>query len=131
MNIFKYATLNKLRVQTAVGNLSAEQLVDLPINPTVNKTNLTNIATNLAKHLSSSTPTTLDFLDESIEVDEELQAKFDLVKAIILHKQAENKTKTQAAANDTHNAKIDALIAKKQEEELGNLSIAELAKLKK
>jgi predicted dienelactone hydrolase len=126
MNIFKYAALKKVRVPTSRGNLSAEQLLDLPINP-----DLTNVVTNLAKNLDKQVPSTLDFLDESIEVDELTQAQFDLVKEIIKHKQSENKIKTQAAVTRTHNAKIDALIAKKQEEELSTLSIAELAKLKK
>lgn len=130
MNIFKYATINKLRVPTEKGALSAEQLIELPIKQN-NKLDLTTVALNLDKKLKQQSTTNLDFLNESINVDEKLQAQFDLIKEIIKHKQSENKTKTEEAANKYHNDKIDALIIQKQEEHLKNLSVEDLQKLKK
>lgn len=128
MNIFKYAVLNSLRVPTSRGNLSAEQLAQLPVEGT---NNLRTIAINLATKLEQSAPSTLDFLDTSIEVDVETQAQFDLVKEIIKHKQSVSKAKSEEAANKTHNAKIDAMIAAREQEEMASLSVDELKKLKK
>jgi len=128
MNIFKQAVLTQLRVPTARGNLSAEQLAQLPIEGT---NNLAAIATDLAKCLAESAPTTLDFLDTSIKVDEALEARFELVKEIIKHRQSTARAKSAEAADKSHNAKIDALIAAKEEEKLSSLSVEELAKLRK
>ena len=128
MNIFKYAVLNSLRVPTSRGNLSAEQLAQLPVEGT---NNLRTIAINLATKLEQSAPSTLDFLDTSIEVDVETQAQFDLVKEIIKLKQTVSKAKSEEAANKTHNAKIDAMIAAREQEEMASLSVDELKKLKK
>lgn len=128
MNIFKFAVLNSLRVPTSRGNLSAEQLSQLSVE---GSNNLRTIAINLATKLEQSAPSTLDFLDTSIEVDVETQAQFDLVKEIIKHKQSVSKAKSEEAVNKTHNAKIDAMIAAKQEQEMSNLSVGELEKLKK
>lgn len=130
MNIFEQATKTKTRFSTSVGNLTVEDLWDLPIT-SKRGPNLSDIARSLQSELSSQPTSELDFLDATITVDATMQLRFDIVKSIIISKQADITAKTDAKAIESHNAKIDELITKKQDEDLAGMSIEDLTKLKK
>lgn len=126
-DIFKEASRLRLRFPTlSRGTLSCEQLWDLP---------LTEIATYIRaikKVLKKSDDDELSFLDSAgTSVDAVEQLRFDILKDVYLTKQKENEEKRSAKETKEFNAKIDALIAKKQEGELENKSIEELEALRK
>ena len=123
--MFKKAAKLKLRFQTNVGLLSVEQLWEL------NLTQLSNLAKSVKKILKKSDDDELSFLDDAKDVDVENQLRFDLVKEIYLDKKRELEALRDAAEAKKHNAKIDELIAKKQDQNLESKTIEELEALRK
>lgn len=128
MDLFELATRNKYRFQTSVGHLSVEDLWQLPL--THNRApNLKSIATALAAELKENTKEELDFFNEAIEVNPELQAKFDIVKHIVTVRVAENKAKTDEKERAAKKKELRALIADKKKESLASKSLEELEAL--
>jgi hypothetical protein len=119
-NVFKFAVLNAVRVQTTRGALSAEQLNQLSIKE------LTVVATKLAETLNKSKSSLLDFLDSAEVIDEAAQVQFELVKEIIQHKQAIVKAQTNKAVIESERKELDQLIAAKEAEAKSGLSLEEL-----
>lgn len=130
MNIFEQASKEKLRFATESGNLSVEDLWDLPIT-SQKKLNLKNIATNLQSIIKESPANALDFLETASTVDPIVQLKFDIVKHIVIVKQTEAKEKSAAKVTETHNAELKELIKLKKQEQLAGKSIEELEALLK
>ena len=124
MNIFEQATRLKLRISTSKGLLSVEQVWSL---------SMTDLADAIKSHKQEvKKDDDLDFLTEVFsKVDEKTQLSFDILKSVYLTKKQENADAATKVAAKQHNAKIDALIAQKQEKELEGLSIEELKALKK
>lgn len=126
MSDFKQASRLRLRFATSRGNLSPEQLWDL------NLTDLGILIRAVKKLLKKSEDEELAFLDTvQSEVDTTEQLRFDILKDIYLTKQKENQEKREAKEAKDFNAKIDALIAEKQEEGLKGKTIEELEALRK
>ncbi len=128
MNDFQLATRTKLRFETVKGLLSVEQLWDLKT------TELASAIKSVNKILKESKleDDELDFLSGTkSKVNEIEQCRFNVLKEIYTIKKAEEDEKANEKAVKEHNAKIDALIAKKQDEKLENQSIEELLKMKK
>lgn len=123
--MYKQAAQLGLRFTTSVGSLSTEQLFQL------NQTQLANAVRNQKKVLKKTDDDELSFLDTSSKVDVMEQLRFDILKDVYLTKKEEAKAISDARETKEHNAKIDALIANKQEQNLANLSIDELEKLRK
>lgn len=125
MDIFKQASKERLRFETSKGNLSVEQLWDLNLTP------LATIVRNLKKQLTKDNDDELSFLDEkATPVDKTLELKFNVVKAVYIDKKEERDAEQTEAAKKLHNAKIDELIAKKKDEDLGSKTVAELEALR-
>ena len=126
--MYKQANRMKLRFNTEKGMLTVEQLWDCSramIGRTIKAVN---------DILKEQEPTgDLDFLNEgSIKAtDPENKLRFDILKDIYLTKTAEAEALRNAAQIKAHNEKIDAIIARKQEEELESLSLEDLEKLRK
>lgn len=121
MDNFKLASRLKLRVNTSQGLLSVEQLWDLSLNK------LSVIIKNVKKQLKGSEgDDELSFLDETKTVDKEQQLTFDVLKDIYLTKKAELDAEKDAAQRKANNEKIMAIIHKKQEASLENMSVEEL-----
>lgn len=128
MDLFEYAARNKLRFQTSVGNLSVEDLWELPLTNSRGP-HLKGIATVLTAQLKESSKEELDFFNETDEVDPTLQTKFDIVKHIATTRVAENKAKTTAKEKADKKKEIRALIADKKKESLASKSLEELEAL--
>lgn len=125
MDIFKQASKERLRFETSKGNLSVEQLWDLNLTP------LATIVRNLKKQLTKDNDDELSFLDErATPVDKTLELKFNVVKAVYMDKKEERDAEQTEAAKKLHNAKIDELIAKKKDEDLGSKTVEELEALR-
>ena len=123
--MFKQASKLKLRFSTTKGLLSAEQLWDLTL------TDLSNAIKAVKKVLKKTDDDELSFLNDATTVDVESQLRFDILKDVYLTKKSENEALRDAAAIKVHNAKIDALIAEKQDKKLSEMSIDDLEKLRK
>lgn len=124
MNIFEYATRNKLRFQTTSGNLTVEDLWDLPLTSKT-KVNLNSIGLEIRSNLKSQTE---DSLVEPVNtsVANDLQIRFDIIMHII-------KSKQEAAAKRRYEAEqaskiriLEQAIAYKKEEDIKNKSVDEL-----
>ena len=125
MSIFEQAVKAKLRFATSVGSLSVEDLWDLPITSS-NKANLKDIAVSLQKQISATPTAALDFFDTATTVDPMVQLRFDIVKHIVLEKQAENKLKSEAKVKETQRVEIEGLIKLKKLEQLSDKTLEEL-----
>lgn len=118
MDNFKLATQQKLRVQTTKGNLSVEQLWDLPL------TDLDTLAVSLQEAYDESKGKS--FLKKRTVKDKGLKLQFDIVLEILQTKAEEQSAAQEALETKQHNQKILQLIAEKQNDELKGKSIKQL-----
>ena len=120
MSNFEKASRLKLRFATTKGNLSVEDLWDLPLT----------VLNELAKTLSRKIKTDQeeDFLRKKPKTSIEVQLAFDITKYIIDTKLEENEIRRLAKEKREKKQKILELINKKQDEALGEKSIEELEK---
>ena len=128
MNIFEQASRENLRFSTSVGNISVEDLWDLPLT-SVKGLDLHKIALDLQTELSKEPAKSLDFFAFAPAKNPTLQLKFDIVKHIVTTRVAENHTKSEQAAKDSQREQIKALIAEKKQEDLKSKSVEELEAL--
>jgi len=119
MDIFANASRLKLRFATTVGQISVEDLWDLPLTSET-KVNLNGIAKGLAKELRESNED--DFVGDKTAKT----TTIELVRYIIDVRRAEAEAKKLATAKKAQNEKILAIIAKKQDESLEGKSVEEL-----
>lgn len=123
--LFERAARLKLRFITPQGNLSAEDLWDIPL--TTNRTNLANlndIAKGVSRELKAQGEE--EFVNPVSKVDEELQLKLDIVKHVIQVRQAENEAARALSERREKKARLLELIAKKQDQQLEGQSLEEL-----
>ena len=123
--MYKQVSRLGLRFQTSKGLLSVEQLWHL------SQTDLSNAIKAVKKVLKKTDDDELSFLEDAKVVDVENQLRFDVLKDVYLTKKSERDALRDEAESKAHNAKIDAIIAEKQESQLHSLSIDELEKLRK
>lgn len=125
-NIFEIASRRKLRFETTKGNLSVEDLWDLPLTHP-SRTNLDDIAKELHQQANS---TTVSFVVKG-KVDETAALKFNIVKHIIDVRLAEGAAAEVARINAEKKAQIRAILHQKQNEALASSSVEELEALLK
>lgn len=123
--MYKIASRKKLRIATSRGNLSVEQLWDLP------KDDIGQLAIAVRKRIADEKGTAgdseLDFLKPTAQKEESIdELTFRILKDIYKTKQAEEDKAHLAAEKRLKNRRILELIAKKQDEALENKSIEEL-----
>jgi len=123
-NIFEKAARTKLRFQTARGSLSVEQLWDLPLES--GEVNLYKLAEELLGEVSTKPAKKLSFFKKSVSADETAELRFEIVKYIVVTRVAEIEEKTNKAVVDSEKRELDQLIAAKEQEAKGNLSLEEL-----
>jgi hypothetical protein len=127
MNLFEHASRNKLRFASPKGDLSVEDLWDLPLTSTTGKANLDDIARDLYHQIDSKAR--FSFVNKVDETIREANIKFEIVKTIIETRLKENADKLEAATRREKKAQIMALIAQKQTEALSSASIEDLTKM--
>lgn len=126
MNIFEIASRNKIRFDSPKGQLSVEDLWDLPLSSKTGKANLDEIAVGLYGQLGSAA--TISFVNPTSKANGETQMKFDIVKHIIDVKVAENKSAAEAADRAAKKQTLLAIIAQKETEALLGTDLDELRK---
>jgi hypothetical protein len=126
MNIFEIASRKKLRFPSTVGDLTAEQLWDLPLIDG-KRANLDATAREIATALKSVT-------EESFVVTKpdpragELLTKLEIVKHVIEVKILEKEAAEKAAANKIKRQKILEALAERDNADLKSKSKDELLK---
>lgn len=134
MNIFEEASRLKLRFESPRGELTVENLWDLPLSSTVaNKPNLDDLAKGLNRQLKSTDDTS--FVNPKSNVNAILQLKFDLVLHVLRTKQADNSAALQRRELEERRNKLREALASKEEQALTSKTAdeirAELAELEK
>ena len=115
----------KLRFPSPQGDLTAEDLWDLPLTSArPNVANLNRIAKNISRALKAEGEE--DFVNPKSGADDILQLKLDVVKHVIQVKQEENEAARSLAERKEKKARIAELIARKQDQELESKSLEDL-----
>lgn len=129
VNIFEVATRKKLRFSTASGEVTTEDLWDLPL--TGKRANLDDLAKSLYRQIKEQEETS--FVVQKSRASEVAELKFNVVKHVIDVKLAEREAAREEVARREHKQKIMEAIAEKKEEGIKSKSLeeleAELAKL--
>jgi hypothetical protein len=125
--MFEKSSRMKDRFETTKGNLTTEDLWDLPLTSARDLPNLDDIARDLHRQLKDSAE--VSFVAPARKENDTLQRKFDIVKHIIEVRLAENTAAAEVRANKEKKARILEIIARKDDEELVGKSRDELIKL--
>ena len=124
--MFEKASRLKLRFDTPKGQLSVEDLWDLPLTSIVGKATLDSIAIELNKQLKNSDE--VSFVRAEKKSDPTVQLKFDIARHIIEVRMAENAAAATERAASERQQKLLAIIAKREDADLENLPLDELRK---
>jgi hypothetical protein len=124
-DIFKYATRHKLRFASSRGELSVEQLWDVPLRsrePGFNLDAIAKIANKALKDVSEES------FVETTRTPEHARREvaLEIVKYVIEVKLGEEKAAKDRAANKLEKEKLLAILAEKQAGKLSELSEREL-----
>ncbi len=133
MNIFEQASILKLRFPSSKGELTTEQLWELPLQ-SKSQFDLDNVAKAVNGQLRAVTEES--FVSTATNpAKDTLQTKLEIVKHIIAAKITENTALRNAAARKAEREKLVGILADKQDEQLKALTpdairarIAELEK---
>ena len=123
MSIFEKASKLKLRYETKTGNVSTEDLWDMPLE-SKRGASLDTLAQALNKELKASNEES--FVVKKTRANDELELKFEIVKHVITYKMASAERAEKAAVTKTRNVTILAAIEAKKTALLGEASVEEL-----
>lgn len=121
--MFEKASRLKLRFETSIGMISAEDLWDLPLT-SAKGPSLDAVAIKLHRGLKSGDD--VSFVDKTRKSDETAQLRFDIVKRIIDVRLAENEAALAVRKNAETRQKILEIISEKEGESLKNMPLDEL-----
>lgn len=127
MDIFAKGTKEKVRFNTAVGNLNIEDMWDLPLSASNDCTSLDTVAKETNQELKDSKQES--FVSKQTTLNVVTQLKMDILMAIIQVKLNEQETRSQAAENKLKRERILGIIANKEDTSLQNKSLTNLRKL--
>lgn len=123
-NIFEYATRNKLRFPSIRGELTVEQLWDVPLRAR-DDFNLNSIAKNVNKAFKDVSEE--NFVETSKTVEHtRREAALETVKYVIETKIAEEKAAATRAEKRQEKEKLLSILAEKQAGKLSEMSENEL-----
>lgn len=124
--MFEKATRQKVRFDTSRGQITVEDLWDLPLTSTTSKPNLDDIAKGLHRELRSSAETASFVTPAANTGNEELQLKFDVVKHVIDVRVAERNAASEATKRRETKQRILEIVQMKEDESLRGKSLEEL-----
>lgn len=127
-DIYKFAAQQKLRFPSKQGNLTVEQLFQLPLLSQTGADDLNTIAKTIDAQLSGAS--VKSFVEEASTdpVKYRLSVALDVVKDVIATKQAENKAARLKLEKGVQRKKILDAIAAKNEQALSSASVDDLNK---
>ena len=114
----------KIRFNCSKGDLSVEDLWDLPLTSIINNSNLDDIARGLHKQLKNDDD--VSFVDKDKKSDEIVQLKFDIVKHIIEFRLAQNTAKVEANEKAEKKQRILQALAESENKEFESKTPEEL-----
>lgn len=118
MNVFEYATRNKLRFETEKGLITTEDLWKLSL------THLDDLAVKLYTELNTNVR--YSFIQDVSKENSELQIKFDIVKYILDIRLEEKKQQELKVERTQQKQKLLEILDQKKNESLTQLSIEEI-----
>lgn len=126
MTMFEVATRVKVRFLSVKGELSIEQLWDVPLRANDNY-NLNEIAKSISRNLHGMQEE--NFVDgaPSAKLAKE-QMKLDIVKHVIATKQEDERKAKDLADKRAERARLVEILANKQDEKLSGLSTEQIEK---
>lgn len=124
MNIFEQALKQKLRFDTVRGNLTTEQLFDLPLQSKSNQANLDSIAIALDTELKETSQKS--FVNNVSPNAAVLELKLEIVKYIIKERMELNKKRVEEQERLSKKQQLLDLINQKEQESLSSKSLEEL-----
>ncbi|QGH74673.1 hypothetical protein KNU84_gp031 [Bacteriophage DSS3_VP1] len=124
MNIFERAIRAKLRFNSRVGELTTEQLWDLPLTARGNGVSLDGLAKAVNKELKASEEES--FVETPSKADSEMQLRLDILKHVIADKLARKEAAAKKAEKAAQKDTLLRLLEKKQQEALEGLSAEEI-----
>lgn len=124
-NIFEFATRSKLRFASAKGELTAENLWDVPLRSS-NDFNLDAIAKSASKALKDATEESFVSTATRTPAHKRLEVTLETVKHVIATKLAEEAAARKNAERRSEKEKLLRILAEKQEGELSALSKKDL-----
>ena len=122
--MFEKASRLKLRFDSTQGQLSVEDLWDLPLSSTRGRTCLDDIAIGLDKAMKETSCTS--FVNKTSRTNELTKLKFDIVLKVIEVRQAEAEAAELKKGSAEKKQKLLEIIARKQDASLENKSVEEL-----
>lgn len=125
MNLIELAVRNKYRFQTNQGLVTVEDLFDLPLQ-SAHGASLDAVAIALNKQIKELGEES--FVGETPVGSQKLNNQLEIVTYVIAIKKEANAKVTEAAAKASQKAKIEELIARKQDSALEEKSLEELQK---
>ena len=125
MTMFLKASRLKLRFDSHKGQLTVEDLWDLPLTSATGKPNLNDIARDLHNKVKVEI---VSFVEPSVKNDID-ELRFEIVKQIITVRVAERDTAAKAQLVAEQKQQIMSLIKQKEVEQLGASSIDDLKAL--
>lgn len=123
-DLFQYATRNKLRFTSSRGELSLEQLWDVPLR-SQSGFDLNEIAKGVNAALKAATEESFVETSRS-QLHIKLEASLDLVKHVISVKLAEEDAAKKRTSNRQEKEKLLKILAEKQDGKLSALTEKEL-----
>lgn len=124
-DLFAKATRDKVKFVTVKGEISIEDLWDLPLT-SEKGFDLDSIAKKIAKELKDSTEES--FVVESTKGSSLLELKLEILKYIIKVKMEENKARKNLAEKKAKKEKLMEILAKKEDASLEALTPEEIRK---
>ena len=126
LNLFEWATKNKVRFDTDRGKVTVEELWTLPLE-SASSVSLQSIAQGLYRKINEMEE--LNFVKKSTRSDTEVKRKFELVKYIIDARVEEKEKKEDQLKKKENDELIRSLIREKELDDLRNKSPEELRKM--
>lgn len=126
MNIFEQATRQKFRFESIKGELTVEQLWDMPLT-SKNGFDLDTVAKEVNRGLKACSEESFVNTNHNPAVDR-LEAKLEVVKHVIAVKLAEADERAKAADRKAEKERLLEILHQKKDQDLLGLSREELEK---
>ncbi len=125
--MFKRASRLKLRFRTVKGDVSTEDLWDIPLTSRTTGFSLNDLAKSLSKAVKEDAEE--DFVAKKSAANSVLDLKFSIVKEVIKDRLEERELNKNRVAAKAQKEKILSIIASKEDEALLSMDIEELKKM--
>lgn len=126
MNIFEQATRQKIRFPSIKGELTTEQLWELPLTSRTGF-DLDSVAREVNRDLKETAEESF-VATRANPARAQLELKLELVKHVIAVKITEAESREQAAARAQERQRLQEILNKKQDAALEGLSVEEIQK---